>query len=81
MFTISPESITVIPNAKGKPAGVLIDMQTWDSILEALELAEDLPVIKQALSTLKSAGWDPVKAGFIPWSSAREKLTKSNAKK
>lgn len=81
MLTIAPESITVIPNAKGKPAGVLIDMQTWDSILDALELAEDLPVIKQALTTLKAADWDPVKAGFIPWVSARKKLIKSNAKK
>jgi hypothetical protein len=81
MFTIAPESITIIPNAKGKPAGVLIDMHTWDSILDALELAEDLPVIKQALTALKAAGWDPIKAGFIPWSTAREKLTKKNAKK
>ena len=81
MFNIALEKITVVPNAKGKPAGVLLDMQTWDSILEALELAEDLPVIKKALAKLKAAGNDPVKAGFIPWSKAREKLSKSNAKK
>ena len=74
MFTIAPEKITVVPNAKGQPAGVLLDMQTWDSILEALELAEDLPVIKKALAELRAAGNDPVKAGFIPWSKAREKL-------
>ncbi|MCZ2288965.1 MAG: hypothetical protein LC138_09035 [Anaerolineales bacterium] len=66
MLTIAPESITVIPNAKGKPAGVLIDMDTWNSILEALELAEDLPVIKQALSALKSAGGIQSKQDSFP---------------
>ncbi|MFZ5822467.1 MAG: hypothetical protein ACOYYJ_21460 [Chloroflexota bacterium] len=81
MVTIAPENIRIIPNAKGKPAGVLIDMQTWESILEALELADDLPIIKQALADLKSAGGDPIKAGFIPWSEARAKLEKMDAKK
>jgi hypothetical protein len=81
MLTIAPENITVVPNAAGKPAGILIDMQTWDSILEALELAEDLPVIRQALMEFRAAGRDPIKAGFIPWSNARSKLVNSNAKK
>ncbi len=81
MLTIAPEKIRIVPNAKGKPAGVLIDMETWETILEALELAEDLPIIKKALAELKAAGGDPIKAGFIPWSKARAKLEKMDAKK
>jgi len=71
MVTIAPENVKIVSDTKGKPVSVLIDIQTWENILEALEMAEDLPVIKKALADLRAAGGDPIKAGFIPWSKAR----------
>jgi len=81
MFTIAPKKIKIVPDAKGRPSGVLIDMQTWEAIIEALEMAEDLSVIRKALSDLRAADGNLIKAGFIPWSDAKAKLEKRDAKK
>jgi hypothetical protein len=81
MVTIVPDKVKIVPDATGKPVGVLIDMQTWEDIIEALEMADDLPVIKKALNELRAADGDPLKAGFIPWSKAKTRLKKINAKK
>ncbi len=81
MVTIAPEKLKIVPDAKGKPVGVLVDMQTWEDIMEALELADDLPTIREALRKLRTADGDPLKAGFIPWSKAKTRGKKTHAKK
>ena len=81
MVTIAPDKLRIVPDVEGSPAGVLVDIQTWESIIEALEMADDLPVIRKALSELRIADSDPEKAGFIPWSKVKAKLKKRNAKK
>ncbi len=81
MVTIAPDKLRIVPDAKGKPAGVLVDMQTWENIIEALEMADDLPVIRKALSELRAADDNPLKAGFIPWSKAKTRGKKTHAKK
>ena len=64
MVSIAPNKLRIVPDAKGKPTGVLIDMQTWVDIMEALEMADDLPGIRKTLSDLRAADGNPLKAGF-----------------
>lgn len=58
----------------GKPTAVLLDIATWERIVQALEDAEDLAIVQQALVDLDAAGGDPEKAGFIPWRQVRAEL-------
>jgi antitoxin MazE len=57
-----------------KPTAVLVDIKTWERIIEALEDAEDIELAKEALATIDAAGGDPAKAGFISWSKAKNDL-------
>ena len=81
MVTNAPDKLRIVPDAKGKPAGILVDMQTWENIMEALEMADDLPIIRKALSELRAAEDNPLKAGFIPWAKAKTRGNKTHAKK
>jgi len=81
MVTITPKKIQYVIGPKGKPTGVLVDLKTWEGILEALEEAEDIAIARDALAKLDAAGGDPEKAGFIPWEKARNELERQDAKK
>ena len=81
MVTIAPDKLRIVPDGKGKPSGILVDIQTWGNIIEALEMADDLPTVKKALVELRAAGGDTMRAGFIPWSKAKTRLKKIHAKK
>jgi len=52
MASIALDKPRIVPDAKGKPAGVLVDLQTWEDIIEALEMADDLPMIRKSLNEL-----------------------------
>jgi hypothetical protein len=81
MVTITPDKLRIVPDAKGKPAGVMMDMQTWEAIMEALEMADDLPVIRKALGELRATEGNRLKSGFVSRSKAKNKLKRSHAKK
>jgi hypothetical protein len=66
MVTIAPKKIQYVIGSKGKPTGVLVDVKTWEVILEALEEADDVVLAREALAKLNSAGGNLEKAGFIP---------------
>ncbi len=61
------EKVQFVVDATGKPAAVIIDIETWKQILEALEDAEDLDISREALAKIDAAGGDLKKAGFISW--------------
>ena len=81
MVTIAPKKIQYVIGSKGKPTGVLLDLKTWESILDALEEADDIVLAREALAKLDAAGGNPEKAGFIPWEKARADLKRQDAKK
>jgi len=58
----------------GKPTAVLIDIALWGRILDALEDAEDLLLVRETLASIDAVGGDLEKAGFISWKSARAEL-------
>jgi PHD/YefM family antitoxin component YafN of YafNO toxin-antitoxin module len=78
---LSEKNVQIVIGKKGKPTGVLVDMATWEQIIEALEEAEDIEIARKALAELDAAGGDLEKAGYIPWSKARSELEKLSAKK
>lgn len=53
-------------NIKGKQVTVL-DVETWQALIEWLETLEDLQIAKQALNELKAAGGNRERAGWLKW--------------
>jgi PHD/YefM family antitoxin component YafN of YafNO toxin-antitoxin module len=81
MVTLTAENLQVVVGEKGQPTGVLIDIRTWEQILDALEDAEDVELARQALAELDAVGGDLEKAGYTPWHKARAELEKMDAQK
>jgi hypothetical protein len=68
---IVASQVQFVVGAEGKPTAVLLDIATWERVLQALEDAEDLLIAKQALAELVAAGGDPEKAGYLDWEQVR----------
>lgn len=81
MVTFAPNKIQYVIGSKGKPTGVLVDLKTWEGILDALEEADDIAIAREALAKLNTARGNPEKAGFVPWEKARAQLERQDAKK
>jgi len=71
---MSMDEIKYVVGSEGKPTAVLVDIATWERILDALEDAEDIALVRETLDTLEVAGGDLSKAGFISWDQARAQL-------
>jgi hypothetical protein len=68
------QDIQFVIGAEGKPTAVLVDISKWEQILDALEDAEDVALVKETLATLDAAGGVPEKAGFLSWSDAKAEV-------
>ena len=68
------QDVQFVLGSEGKPTAVLIDITTWERIIDALEDVEDVPLVKDTLALLDAAAGDPIEAGFIPWEKARSEL-------
>jgi PHD/YefM family antitoxin component YafN of YafNO toxin-antitoxin module len=68
------QDIKFVVGAEGKPTAVLVDISTWEHILDALEDAEDVALVKEILAALDAASGDLEKAGFISWEKAKAEL-------
>ena len=71
---VATGTVQFVVGAEGKPTAVLLDIATWERIVEALEDAEDLAIARQALAELNAANGDWEKAGFRLWEQARTEL-------
>jgi hypothetical protein len=60
-------------NIKGKQVAVL-DVETWQALIEWLETLEDLQIAKQALNELKAAGGNRERAGWLKWDDVESEL-------
>ncbi len=58
---------------KGKQVAVL-DVETWQALIEWLETLEDLQIAKQALNELKAAGGNRARAGWLKWDDVESEL-------
>lgn len=66
--------VQFLVGAEGAPTAVLVDMATWQEIIQALEDAEDVATARNSLAKLDRAGGNLKKAGFTPWAVARAEL-------
>lgn len=73
--TLATNRVQFVVGAEGKPTGVLLDMAIWAHVVAALEDAEDMAVVREALAILNAAGGDRAKAGFRPWAEVRTELS------
>ncbi len=81
-MNVPNQDILYVVGAEGKPTAVLINITTWERILDALEDAEDAALVKESLAALNTAGGNLAQAGFISWHKARSELERlDDAKK
>jgi len=52
---VSSEKIRYLVNERGEPTDVLVDYETWRSVMDALELLEDLSTAQAYLERRKNA--------------------------
>ena len=71
--------VQYVIGADGKPTAVLLSIAEWERIVEALEDAEDLAIVQQALTELDAADGDLERAGYISWAQARKELERMSA--
>ena len=60
-------------NLKSQQVAVL-DVETWQALIEWLETLEDLQIAKQALNELKAAGGNREGAGGLKWDDVESQL-------
>jgi len=60
-------------NLKGKQVAVL-DVETWQALIEGLETLEDWQIAKKALNELKAAGGNRQGAGWLKWDDVESEL-------
>ena len=77
---IRAQDIQFVIGGEGKPTAVLLDISTWNHILDALEDAEDVALAKEALAAPNAAGGNPEKAGFITRDKAKKALERMDDK-
>jgi hypothetical protein len=68
------QDVLFVVGNEGKPTAVLIDITLWERILDALEDAEDIMLVKETLASIDAVGGDLENAGFVSWKSARAEL-------
>lgn len=81
-MTLLVRDVHFVIGTKGKPTAVLIDIATWEQIVQALEEIEDMELAKEALRAIDAAEGDLDKAGFLSWESVKsdlERLDESEA--
>lgn len=66
------ENIQYVVGAEGKPTAVIVDIRTWERILETLEDASDVALARDMLAAIDAAGGDLYQAGFVSWHSIRD---------
>ncbi len=59
------DTVRFVVGADGQPSAVQVDVGLWQKIVEALEDAEDVEIVRAALAELAAAGGDPGKAGWV----------------
>ena len=52
----------------------LLDSDDWETLIEWLEILEDVQTVRQALADLRAAGGDRSKAGWLRWEDVERQL-------
>ncbi len=68
------QSVRFVIGPSGKPTDAVLDIETWDTLVDWLEDIEDARTVREAMRRLEAAAGDPRRAGLIPWSEAEAEL-------
>jgi hypothetical protein len=52
----------------------VLDAEDWETLVEWLEIMEDVQTAKEAFTQLESAGGDRSRAGWLKWDDVKEEL-------
>ncbi len=74
-MTISEALVSVqfVVGEKGEPTAALLDIATWQMIVEMLEEAEDQGVLRAYLAKRRQAN-SPEEMGLVPWEEVEAEL-------
>lgn len=66
------KSAQYVVDKNGHRRGVLLTMQSWQSLMSWIEDIADARLASEALTTLQAAGGRPEDAGWLAWDDIRE---------
>jgi hypothetical protein len=71
------KSVQFVVGQDGQPSAVQLDIETWESLLDWLEDADDRALVKQLLPRLRG---QPAKAGALRWDEVKSDWNDSPAR-
>lgn len=66
------KSAQFVVNNKGQRTAVLLNIQSWKTLINWIEDVADIKVASQALAELHTSGERPEQAGWLAWDEIRE---------
>lgn len=66
------KSAQFVVNNEGQQTGVLLDIQSWEALIDWIETISDTKLAKQALTRLEAEGGRPQQAGWLDWDDISE---------
>ena len=66
------KSAQFVVDNKGQQTAVLLDIESWQALVDWIEDLVDVKIASEALSELKSAGGHPQQAGWLAWEEISE---------
>ena len=66
------KSAQFVVDNEGQQTAVLLDIQSWEALINWIEDITDLKIAAQALTELEVAGGRPQQAGWLAWDDIRE---------
>lgn len=61
------KSVQFVVDDAGQRTAVLLDIQTWETLLNWIETVTDTQIAVQALAKLQQAGGRPEQASWLAW--------------
>lgn len=61
------KSVQFVVDDKGKRTAVLLDITTWETLINWIETLTDTKIAVQVLTELQQAGGRPEQAGWLAW--------------
>lgn len=65
-------SVQFVVDHEGRQTAVLLDIQTWETLINWIETVTDTRIASQILTELKQAGGRPEQAGWLDWNEINE---------
>lgn len=66
------KSAQFVVNNEGQQTGVLLDIQSWEALIDWIEIISDTKIATQALAQLEAGGGRPQQAGWLDWNDISE---------